>query len=124
VLGYAVRTKLLDQNVAAVVPNPEPKRREVKTFATPDEVRLVAAELASEYAPIPILAAWTGLRPAEWLALERATSTGRTRLLRVRRVYTDGRVGCNGKQDSSLRSVPLPAIGAPGFEPGTSSPPD
>jgi hypothetical protein len=27
VLGYAVRVKLLDENVAKLLPNPEPKRR-------------------------------------------------------------------------------------------------
>jgi integrase len=71
VLGYAVRTKLLDENVAQAVANPEPKRREVQAFATPEDVEAVADELAAEYRLIPILAAWTGLRPEEWLALER-----------------------------------------------------
>ena len=31
VLHYAVRAKLLDENAAAAVPNPEPKRRETPT---------------------------------------------------------------------------------------------
>ncbi len=41
VLHYAVRAKLLDENPAALVPNPEPKRREVPTF-TLQELELVA----------------------------------------------------------------------------------
>jgi integrase len=42
-----------------------------RAFATPADVESVADELAAEYRLIPILAAWTGLRPEEWLALER-----------------------------------------------------
>jgi hypothetical protein len=45
VLHYAVRAKLLDENPAALVPNPEPKRVEVPTF-TLDELDLVAPELS------------------------------------------------------------------------------
>ena len=45
VLHYAVRVKLLDENPASLVPNPEPKRREVLTFTDPGEVDAVAAEL-------------------------------------------------------------------------------
>ena len=38
VLHYAVRVKLLDENPATVVPNPEPKRREVLTFESVAEL--------------------------------------------------------------------------------------
>jgi integrase len=109
VLGYAVRTKLLDENVAQAVPNPEPKRREVQAFATPEDVEAVADELPTEYALIPILGAWTGLRPEEWIALERGDIDRKAKVLHVRRVYTDGNVKLYGKQEGSLRAVPLPS---------------
>jgi integrase len=68
------------------VPNPEPKRREVRFFESPADVDAVAEELDS---PIPIVVAWTGLRPEEWLALEKPDVDRNRMVLHVRRVFTD-----------------------------------
>jgi integrase len=99
--------QLLDENPARQIPNPEPKRREVLAFSSLAEVELVSAELPSEYRAIPIFVALTGLRPEEWIALERRDIDGD--VVHVRRVFTDGRVKEHGKQRGSLRDVPLPA---------------
>lgn len=111
-LGYAVRVKLLDESPAALVPNPEPKRREVQSFETIAELEAVAAELLPAYRAVPIFAALTGLRPEEWIALERRDVDRAENVVHVRRVYTDGKVKLYGKQERSLRTVPLPARAA------------
>lgn len=106
-LGYAVRTKLLDENVAKAVPNPTPKRREVQVF-TMEEVEAIAVELGPTLGAAVIFAAWTGMRPEEWIALERNDVNRVARVARIRRVYTDGTLKQYGKQRGSLRTVPVP----------------
>lgn len=107
-LAYAVRTRLLDENAAAAVPNPQPGRREVRPF-TVDEVDAAAAELGPTFGAAVVFAAWTGLRPEEWIPLERGDVDRPRRVVTVRRVYTNGEMRLTGKQAGSLRTVPLPA---------------
>jgi integrase len=116
VLHYAVRVKLVDENVAVLVPNPEPKRREVPTFEAVAELEAIGDELEARYQPIPVLVGLTGLRPEEWLAVERKDVDKRAGVLYVRRVYTDGQIKLYGKQERSLRAVPLPLRAAQALE--------
>jgi integrase len=106
-LGYAQRSKLVAENVAQQVPNPQPKRREVPIFAGWEELERVAEELPPERRLLPILVAGTGMRPEEWLALTRADIDVKNRVVQVRRVFTDGMTKEFGKQQRSLRRIPL-----------------
>jgi integrase len=109
VLHYAVRVKLLDENVGLTVPNPEPKRQEVQTFETLARLELVADDLVTRFSAIPVFVGLTCLRPEEWIALERRDIDRKARVVHVRRVFTDGTVKAYGKQAGSLRVIPLPA---------------
>ena len=68
-----------------------------------------------------IFAAATGLRPAEWLALERRDIDCQARVVYVRRSFTKGRLKCT-KTEASRRAVPLQAIALDAIEGQPTSP--
>ena len=104
---------MLETNPTLLIENPEPRRREVEAFGSWDELEAVATELGTS---LPIIVAGTGLRPEEWLALERRDIDRPRGIVHVRRVYVDQHLREYGKTDGSLRAVPLCARVAEALE--------
>ena len=106
VLNAGVRWKLIDENPAKLVPNPLPRRGEIRPFESWEEVEAVAEELGP-FGAIPLFAAGTGLRPEEWLALTRRDVDREARVVTVRRTFSGGELREYGKTTRSRRRVPL-----------------
>src|SRR5512132_2052386 len=122
VLARAVLWGMIDVNPAKLgVDNPSPRRREQRPFESWAELEAVAAHLAPRYGSMVIFAAATGLRPAEWLALERRDIDRDARVVYVHRSFTKGRLKCT-KTEASRRAVPLQAIALDAIERQPSSP--
>jgi uncharacterized protein with GYD domain len=106
-LGAAVRWEYLARNPATLAGrNPQPPPRPVRAY-TRAEVDAIATELVPSYRPLPIFAAATGLRPEEWLPLERRDVDRQERIVNVRRTVSSGEVVELGKTNASRRQVPL-----------------
>lgn len=107
VLEAAVRWERIQRNPAkAAGRNPKPPLRAVRVFGRA-ELDAIAAELTPAFAPLPVFAAATGLRPEEWQALERRDIDRRAGVLNVRRTVSSGEVVELGKTARSRRQVPL-----------------
>ena len=107
--SYAVRAKLVARTSRRSCRTRSRSDARFRHSASWDELERLAEELTAGRASLPILVAGTGLRPEEWLALERRDLDLDAGVLHVRRVYTDGRVKDYGKQERSLRRMPLRA---------------
>ena len=115
-LGAAVDWGYIGENPAKKAgKNPQPPPRPVRpyTFA---ELDALAVELSAEYEPLPDFAAATGLRPEEWMALERRDIDRTGGLIHVRRTVSDGQVVELGKTSRSRRQVPLSRRAVAAFE--------
>jgi len=97
------------------VDNPSPRRREQRPFESWAELDAVVARLSPRYRPMVIFAAATGLRPAEWLALEWRDIDAEARVVYVHRSFTKGRLKCP-KTEASRRAVPLQTIALQAIE--------
>lgn len=110
VLARAVVWGMIDVNPAKLgVDNPSPRRREQRPFESWAELDAVAANLSPRYRPMVLFAAATGLRPAEWLALEWRDIDLEAQVVYVHRSFTKGRLKCP-KTEASRRAVPLQTI--------------
>lgn len=97
-------------NPADGIKNPEPRRPEITPLGWP-AILQIRAEIDLAYEALPVFAAGTGLRPEEWIPLERGDIDVERRLVHVRRVYSDGHLLTLGPEGAKTklqrRSVPL-----------------
>jgi integrase len=107
VLEQAARWGWIEHNPARYIRNPKPKRSEFQPFASWEELEAIADELDPRFAVIPLLAAGTGLRPEEWIALERRDVDRVAGVVTVERVYSQGRLKACAKTSRQRRRVPL-----------------
>jgi integrase len=109
VLHRAVAWGMIDVNPAKVgVDNPVRRRKEQYPFESWAELEAVAASIGPRYGPMILFAAATGLRPAEWIALEKRDADRKERVVYVRRAFTRGELKIP-KTEASMRAVPLQA---------------
>ena len=100
---------MIDMNPAKVgVDNPTPRRKEQRPFESWGELEALAEAIGPRYGPMIIFAAATGLRPAEWIALEKRDIDRAERVAYVRRSFTKGELK-RPKTEGSIRAVPLQA---------------
>ena len=106
-LEAAVRWGDMDRNPAKLAgANPPPPPRGVETF-TLAEIDSSRSSSGRVYGPMIRFAAATGLRPEEWVALERQDVDRDGRCRPVVRTHVEGRTKPYGKTSASLREVPL-----------------
>ena len=119
VLEHAVTLGLLQTNPSGRIKNRRAKldeSREIRPFASWDEVEAIAEELTPLYAHIPVVLAGTGLRPEELYGLEWRDVDLAAGVLAVERVYTQGVLKPTKKSDRQRRRVPLRARVAEALE--------
>ena len=109
-LRDATYNEWLRESPAAMIVNKRGRRKEAVPIP-PLHITALADEIDRRFEHVPILAAGTGLRPEEWLALEKGDIDLDERVLHVRRVWSSGRLvelGPDGsKTAAQRRRVPL-----------------
>src|SRR5207302_4015363 len=87
---------------------PVRRRKEQHPFESWAELEGLATAIGPRYGPMILFAAATGLRPAEWIGLEKRDVDREERLVYVRRSFTRGELKFP-KTEASMRAVPLQA---------------
>jgi integrase len=110
-LVWALDRGLMGTDPSKGIKNPKRERherREIVPFETWAEVDAVGEEIDQRYATIPVFAVGTGLRPEEWIALERSDVDREARLVRVCKRFSGGELK-QGTKTVPERFVPLRA---------------
>jgi integrase len=106
-LTAAVRWRYITRNAAVEAGrHPQPRAEELRPFE-PEQIDAIALELGRVYGPLVIVAAESGLRPEEWIGLERRDVDKVDPALQVQRKYASGRLTPYPRTDRSRRRVPL-----------------
>jgi integrase len=109
VLARAVLWGMLDVNPAKQgVENPQRRRTEKRPFESWEQLEALADRLGSRLGPMVLFAAATGMRPGEWVALERRDIDHAGRVAYINRSFGKGRL-TTPKTEASRRAVPLQA---------------
>jgi integrase len=114
-LGAAVPWRYIARNPAAAERNQQPRPEELRPFE-PEQIDAIAAELGFAFGPLVVVAAETGLRPEEWIALERRDKDRFATAVTVQRKYANGKLTPYLKTHRSRRRVPLTARAAEALE--------
>jgi integrase len=100
---------MLDLNPAKQgVENPQRRRTEKRRFDSWEELEALADRLGPRLGAMVLFAAATGMRPGEWVALERRDVDRAGRVAYVHRSFGKGRL-THPKTEASIRAVPLQA---------------
>jgi integrase len=108
-LAWGLARGLVERDASTGIKNAKPKRHErrpIVPFESWAEIEALADELDPGYRPIVTFAAGTGLRPEEWIALERADVDREARVIHVHRRHTRGQLK-HGTKTVPERAVPL-----------------
>lgn len=105
VLNSCVKRRLIAESPARHIANPDPGVGDVRPFEKLEEAQALARELIPAYRALPVFGCMTGLRPEEWLALERADI--RAGFIHVNKRYVRGVVKPGTKNGEPERRVPV-----------------
>src|SRR5207253_3430124 len=121
VLHRAVAWGMIDVNPAKIgVDNPVRRRKEQHPFESWAELEGLATAIGPRYGPMILFAAATGLRPADWIALEKRDVDRTERVVYVRRSFTRCELKFP-KTKASIRAVPPQAPALYALERGSDS---
>ena len=109
VLARAVVWRMIAVNPAKQgVDNPQRRRTEKRPFESWEQLEALAEPLGPRLGAMVLFAAATGMRPAEWVALEQRDIDRAGRVAYVNRSFSKGRLSYP-KTEASRRAVPLQA---------------
>jgi integrase len=110
VLGQAVTWQMIERNPTDRIRNRRvnlDEDREIRPFASWEEVDAIAVELEPRYQALPAFLVGTGMRPEEALALEWKDIDRKAAVASIERVHSKGRTKRCKKSDRQRRRVPL-----------------